>query len=614
MLLVCCLNLSVSFLFADGHTDLLIPPGQSLIQGDLFQAFTIYNAGGLEASNLQIIDINDVHYHKAFKLTTPQKTNQPWNYSINFYNAFPVNKGDFVFASFVVRAEPNHTGESKGHVKAMMMEPMPSYAPLASLELEVDNNFRQGRIAFKADHDYQPAEIQLSIQYGYDPQTIEIADIKFIKCNQDIEIADLAVSANTIIYKRQKKETNQTYEGRDKNAPWRKEAWKRIEKIRKADIIVIVQDQNGKPIKNATVHVAQQRHKFWFGNENRALLLADKEYIKNRNISAYDIEQYQQKFKELFNITAFGNDLVYNYWYAYGKEKAPEVYEKFLKPNDIALRGIPLIWAGRQTWKNPKELFELSKDDLRERLITHMTEIMTAFKGQAVMWDVLNEPISEPEFLDILGRDEAVKWYKLTKELAPNAKLYCNDYGLLFDRGKLIKFIELIKYLLANGAPIDGVSPQSHLWANQQLPSMETLKENFDMLAELGLEIYPDQFEVIVPDEQLHSDYTRDFYIMSFSHPAVVGITHWGLWEGDIWMKDAAWYRKDWSEKPFAKVYKDLVFNKWWTDTKGKSDKQGRFQVRGFLGTYAITVTKDDQVRNLKFDLDKEDKTLKVDF
>ena len=239
-----------------------------------------------------------------------------------------------------------------------------------------------------------------------------------------------------------------------------------------------------------------------------------------------------------------------------------------------------------------------------------MTEMMTVLKGQAVMWDVLTEPISEPEFIDKLGRDEAVKWYKLASQLDPDAKLYCNDYSILQDRDKLVKFIELIRYLIDNGAPIDGVSPQSHLWASAKLPSIESLKESYDMLAELSLEIYPDQFEVIVSDEQLHSDYTRDFYILAFSHPAVVGVTHWGFWQGDIWMSDAAWFRKDWSPKPFAKVYKDLVFNKWWTKTKGTTDKTGKYKTRAFIGQYIMTATVANKSKSVNFTITNEGNTV----
>ena len=132
------------------------------------------------------------------------------------------------------------------------------------------------------------------------------------------------------------------------------------------------------------------------------------------------------------------------------------------------------------------------------------------------------------------------------------------------------------------------------------------------MLAKLGLDIYPDQFEAIIPDEQLHADYTRDFYILSFSHPAVVGVTHWGFWEGEIWMADASWYRKDWSEKPFAKVYTDLVFNKWWTQIEGRTDRHGSIKTRGFLGKYEIIVTHDDQTESVTFDLPKVGKKIEI--
>ena len=198
-----CVNQQKSELATHEHADSLISSSQSLIKDDLFEAFTVYNAGGVEKADLQIIDVDQSDIDRAFQVRTPQKTDQPWNYSINFYNSFPVNKGEVVFASFVARSCPNTSVESKGSVKAIMMEPMPSYALLSSLELETCKEFRQGRIAFKADHDYQPAEIQLSIQFGYDPQTIETANIVFVNCGQNIQISDLGISHDAVVHKRE---------------------------------------------------------------------------------------------------------------------------------------------------------------------------------------------------------------------------------------------------------------------------------------------------------------------------------------------------------------------------------------------------------------------------
>ncbi|MHC4856919.1 MAG: hypothetical protein ACYTBY_03780 [Planctomycetota bacterium] len=127
-----CINQQKSELAAHEQTDSLISSSQSLIKDDIFEVFTVYNAGGIEKADLQIIDVHQSDIDRAFQVRTPQKTDQPWNYSINFYNSFPVNKGDVVFASFVARSCPNTSVESKGSVKAIMMEPMPTDAVVCS--------------------------------------------------------------------------------------------------------------------------------------------------------------------------------------------------------------------------------------------------------------------------------------------------------------------------------------------------------------------------------------------------------------------------------------------------------------------------------------------------
>lgn len=610
---ISCTDSQVSEQAVRTEADSVACSARTLLNGDVFEQFTLYNTGGIEPAQLEVVSVEDAVIDKVFRIITSQKPQKPWGYSLNAYNARPVREGEVVFASLYVRALENESGIAKGTINVTIIEPMPSYALLASIELEVNKDFTEARIAFKADHDYNPAEQQFSVQFGYEPQAVEIGGISFVNYGDGIEIKDLALSDGAVVHKRIKKEANSTYEGRDKDAPWRKEAAERIEKIRKGDLTIVVKDEHGNAVENADVKVSQLKHTFWFGNENRALLiLSDPKYMAGRGVSEENAQKYRQMFKKLFNITAFGNDLVWNYWYAYGKEKSPRVYDEFLRPNDIALRGIPLIWSGRQAWKNPLTLFDLSAEELKARLISHMTEMMVTLKGRAVMWDVLNEPISEPDFINILGRDEAVKWFKLARQLEPEAKLYCNDYSILTDRGKLEKFIELVEYLIDKGAPIDGVSPQSHLWAGQPLPSIKSLKEGFDMLAGLGLDVYPDQFEVIVSDEQLHSDYTRDFYILAFSHPSVVGVTHWGFWEGEIWMADAAWFRKDWSPKPFAKIYMDLVFNKWWTEVDGQTNDKGLFKTRAFLGEYEVIVKAENQTKRMRFALPQEGKTMVV--
>ena len=43
-----------------------------------------------------------------------------------------------------------------------------------------------------------------------------------------------------------------------------------------------------------------------------------------------------------------------------------------------------------------------------------------------------------------------------------------------------------------------------------------------------------------------------------FSHEAYTGFVMWGFWEGAHWKPETALWRKDWTEKPAAKIWKVL--------------------------------------------------------
>ena len=54
--------------------------------------------------------------------------------------------------------------------------------------------------------------------------------------------------------------------------------------------------------------------------------------------------------------------------------------------------------------------------------------------------------------------------HKYVKSSYPDNKLFVNDYGILMDRnGRFSMFQQLLRDLLAAGAPIDGIGLQSHL-------------------------------------------------------------------------------------------------------------------------------------------------------
>jgi hypothetical protein len=74
----------------------------------------------------------------------------------------------------------------------------------------------------------------------------------------------------------------------------------------------------------------------------------------------------------------------------------------------------------------------------------------------------------------------------------------------------------------------------------------------------------------------------------------------WGFWEGANWIPVSSLYRRDWSPTPAAEAYRNLIFKEWWTDSRTRSDAQGKSKVRAFFGKYRLSSGGKEIVIDLK--------------
>jgi endo-1,4-beta-xylanase len=91
-----------------------------------------------------------------------------------------------------------------------------------------------------------------------------------------------------------------------------------------------------------------------------------------------------------------------------------------------------------------------------------------------------------------------------------------------------------------------------------------------------------------------------DYYRICFACPQVEGILMWGFWEGANWIPASSLYRRDWTPLPAAEAYRDLVFRQWWTRWQGRTDAQGRCEVRAFCGQQRVQAAGKEKVVNLR--------------
>jgi GH35 family endo-1,4-beta-xylanase len=242
---------------------------------------------------------------------------------------------------------------------------------------------------------------------------------------------------------------------------------------------------------------------------------------------------------------------------------------------------------------------------LKARIDQHFADILKPENagGKCYQWDVVNEPYTNYDIQGRisgvggvtqsngkLGNQEIIRWFQTARNLDPQAKLFVNDYDIMAAGGADVKhqdyLFTLTRWMLDNGAPVDGVGLQGHFDRITPPALMQAIIERYSTLP---VQLAVTEFDINMADEDLQAEYTRDVMTMIFSQPKFKDFLMWGFWESAHWLPLGAMYRADWSSKPNALVYNDLLFREWWTNVNGATDAAGKFTARGFKGAYNVT-------------------------
>ena len=419
-------------------------------------------------------------------------------------------------------------------------------------------------------------EATLEFGLGFRPQTIEFAKLELRNYGKAANIGDLP-------------RTRYNYGGREPDAPWRTEALARIEKLRKSPFTVTVLDVDGKPFPGASVAVDQERSDFQFGT------CVDSSRVLSKGTEG---DTYRKTLLENFNTAVVENGLKWPCWSlddpSNGLSRSVTIKAlDWLSQQPLELRGHNLVWPG---WGYTSKRFrppEFDASGLRRILNEHIRDVVGATFGKMQSWDVVNESLHEHDYFKHMPEDESIdEWFRIAHAADPKPKLFLNEFELLTggDSRRIVE--EMVKQadgLKARGVPLHGLGVQGHF--GQSVLAMSRIKEDIDLLATAGLPIIVTEFDVNSPDEEFAADVLRDFLILCYSHPAMQGFVVWGFWEKAHWIPQAAMFRSDWTERPSAKVWKDLVLGKWKSHSSGETDAQGVFKGEAYHGVYVVKVT-----------------------
>ena len=223
------------------------------------------------------------------------------------------------------------------------------------------------------------------------------------------------------------------------------------------------------------------------------------------------------------------------------------------------LRGHTLLWHEHL----PTGIAELSGakswDDV---VVPHFETVLNHYPDQFFQWDVVNEAIEprdgqpgsmrDTPFYRMLGEDYVVEAFRLAHALAPQARLYLNDYNVCYDEAwqqdRRSGILRLVERLLEQDVPLHGFGIQGHLDTRFAFDD-RVFSQFLETLAGFGLELSVTELDVREADEaagldiaqrqQRSADEVQKVLSVALDQPALTGVTTWGLADSASWLRTA---------------------------------------------------------------------------
>jgi len=236
------------------------------------------------------------------------------------------------------------------------------------------------------------------------------------------------------------------------------------------------------------------------------------------------------------------------------------------KANGMQVRGHTLVWHNQvPAWVftapdgSPMTPTPENKALLLQRLESHLRAVVGHFRDDVYAWDVVNEVIDPSEadgfrrspWFNITGTEYIGRAFQVVHEVAPDAKLYVNDFSTT-DPAKRAFLFSLIADLKSRGVPVDGIGHQMH--NNVDFPSAAAVLETVNLFADIGLDnqvteldvsVYSNSFPgPVVAYEDIPADrfvrqafrYRDLFQAFRYLSDKISSVTFWGQADDHTWL------------------------------------------------------------------------------
>ncbi len=396
-----------------------------------------------------------------------------------------------------------------------------------------------------------------------------------------------------------------------------------IEKNRKSEVTLRVEDVAGCAMPGAKVFIEQISSEFLFGAN--AFMLG-----------GYPTAELNQRYEDAF-VNLFNSATIPFYWRdlepepgklrfeegsrAIVRRPPPDRVVAFCEKQGLSSVGHPLVWDFIR-WSVPDWLSGNPAESapLWEKRVA---EIAQRYGNRIQRWDVVNEVLTTSSRLaKNLSKPMPNNYARLAfawaeKYLPARAFLMINETTACWG-GEAQAYARLIRSLLADDARISGIGMQFHLFSdaeNRQVLAGERFRpadllEALDTLASLHRPIHISEITLTSLEDDANgrtaqATMARNFYRLWFSHPAVHAITWWNFPDGGAVQGEdkvaSGLINRAMEPKAAYLALQKLIRQEWRTQLSADTDSHGTVTFRGFHGHYRARIQSDGRTQTASF-------------
>lgn len=257
------------------------------------------------------------------------------------------------------------------------------------------------------------------------------------------------------------------------------------------------------------------------------------------------------------------------------KFKDADQFVDFGEKNKMFIIGHTLIWHSQ----TPKWFFvdangnEVSREVLIGRMKSHISTVVSRYKGRIKGWDVVNEAIMDDgswrksKFYDIIGEDFIRLAFEFAHAADPDAELYYNDFSMALE-GKRNSVVKMLNKLKSQGVKVTGVGMQGHLGLD--FPKVADFEKSMLAFSSTGAKVMVTELDITVlprPGRNMGADVNQNYaykkeinpyseglpnqiekkltqrYVDFFKlflkhHDKISRVTVWGVTDKDSWLNN----------------------------------------------------------------------------